>query len=103
MWRPRKQVRHMDRQPGNKHWLQNSNDRPPTSPGSGGRPNGQNQQPRPGGGINRWLWLLVGIMLALFIFNYINNSNQSASSPQRVELSYTDFYQQIQKQNIKSA
>jgi cell division protease FtsH len=93
----------MDRQPGNKHWLQNSNDRPPMRPGSGGRPNGQNQQPKPGGGINRWLWLLVGIMLALFIFNYVNNSNQSASSPQRAELSYTEFYQQIQKQNVKSA
>src|SRR6266700_1217576 len=104
MWRPRKQVRLMDTQPGNTYWLQNSNDRQPTRPGpGGGRPNGQNPQQRPSGGLNRWLWLLVGVMLALFIFNYINNSNQSTSTPQRVELTYTQFYDQIQQKNIKSA
>src|SRR5689334_19691055 len=103
MWRPRKQVHHMDKQPGNKYWLQNSNDRQQPRPGPGGRNNGQTPQPRPSGGINRWLWLLVGIMLALFIFNYVNNSNQSANSPQRAELSYTQFYNEILKDNVKSA
>ena len=94
----------MDTKPGKTRWLQNRNDRQPVRPGpGGGRPNGQNQQKPSGGGLNRWLWLLVGIMLALFIFNYVNNSNQSASSPQRDELSYTQFYQQIQQKNVKSA
>jgi cell division protease FtsH len=93
----------MDKQPGNRYWLQNSNDRQQARPGPGGRNNGQTPQPRPSGGINRWLWLLVGIMLALFIFNYVNNSNQNANSPQRAELSYTQFYNEIQKDNVKSA
>lgn len=94
----------MDKKPGNiMNWLQNSNDRQQTRPGQNGRPNGQNPQQRPSNNVNRWLWLLVGIMLALFIFNYVNNANQTASTPKRQELSYTDFYDQINKDNIKTA
>src|SRR5258707_84162 len=93
----------MDRQPGKMHWLQNNNDRQqPQRPGPGGRPNGQVPQ-RPSGGLNRWLLVLVGVMLVLFIFNYVSNANQSNNSPQRTELTYTQFYQQIQNKNVATA
>jgi cell division protease FtsH len=42
-------------------------------------------------------------MLVLFIFNYINNTNQTNSSTQRPELTYTQFYQQINAKNVESA
>jgi cell division protease FtsH len=92
----------MDKKPGNRYWLQNSNDRQKARPNNE-RPGGQNQSPRPSNTLNRWLWLLVGIMLTLFIFNFINNTNQNASQSDRNDLSYTEFYEQIRKDNIKSA
>ncbi|TMC15347.1 MAG: ATP-dependent metallopeptidase FtsH/Yme1/Tma family protein [Chloroflexi bacterium] len=94
----------MDKQPVNMHWLQNNNERPQQQmrPGSSGRPNGSNQQQRPSNTLNRWLLLLVVIMLTLFIFNYINNLNQT-NTPQHVELNYTQFHQQIAKGNVLTA
>ncbi|MBV9229135.1 MAG: ATP-dependent zinc metalloprotease FtsH, partial [Chloroflexi bacterium] len=95
----------MDRQPGNKHWLQNNNDRPPTRQGPPGRPNSNGQTPQkgPGSNINRWLLLIVGIMLVVYIYNYFSANTSTSSTPQAVELSYTDFYTQINNKNIKSA
>src|SRR5919109_753688 len=95
----------MDKQPGNKHWLQNNNDRPPTRPGPPGRPNpnGQTPQKGPGSNINRWLLLIVGIMLVVYIYNYFSATSSTSTTPQALELSYTDFYAQINNKNIKSA
>src|SRR5260370_2475353 len=86
------------------HWLKNKKEREQaqTRPGPGGRTNGQGPQ-RPTSGLNRWLLVLVGIMLVLFIFNYVSNANQSNNSPQRTELTYTQFYQQIQAKNVATA
>jgi cell division protease FtsH len=93
----------MDRQPGNMHWLLNSNDRQQTRPGQEGRPNGQGSPQRRPPTLNGWLMVLVGIMLALFIYNYVNNANQTSTAPQRLELTYNEFYQQINNKNIASA
>ncbi len=53
--------------------------------------------------INRWLLIIVGVMLALYVFMYFNNANNTNNTPQRDELSYSAFYNQIQQGNIKSA
>ncbi|HZR40319.1 MAG TPA: ATP-dependent zinc metalloprotease FtsH [Ktedonobacteraceae bacterium] len=91
----------MDRQPGNQYWLQNNNDRQQTRP-TGGRPNGQPPQ-RSSNNLNRWLLLLVGVMLVVYIYNYFSATSSSNNTPQRVELSYTEFYHQISAKNVKTA
>ena len=93
----------MSKQPDNVYWLQNSNDRQPTRPGPTGRPNGQTPQPRSSNNLNRWLLLIVVIMLAVYIYNIFSNNVNSTSTSPRLELSYTDFYSQIQSKNIKTA
>ncbi len=93
----------MDRQPGNMHWLQNNNDRQQMRPGPTGRPNGQTPQKRPSSSLNRWLLILVVVMLVVLIVNYVQSSNVASNSPQRTELSYTEYSNQIDAQNIKSA
>ncbi|HEU5226251.1 MAG TPA: ATP-dependent zinc metalloprotease FtsH [Ktedonobacteraceae bacterium] len=93
----------MDREPGNKYWLQNNNDRPQMRQGPGGRPGGQNQQGRPSNNLNRWLLLIVGILLVVYVYNYFSTTTSNQSTPQTLELSYTDFYNQIGQKNIKTA
>src|SRR5450759_1226771 len=92
----------MKKQPDNVYWLQNNtNERQkPTRPG---RPNGQTPQQRPANNLNRWLLLIVGILLIIYVVNWFNSANQSSSAPQRVELNYTQFYQQINSNNVKTA
>src|SRR5947209_20517396 len=93
----------MEREPGNRHWLQNMNDRQQTRPGPTGRPNGQTPQPRPFSTLNRWLLIIVLIMLGVFVYNYFNTVANNSNAPQRAELTYTDFYNQIAAKNIKTA
>ncbi len=79
------------------------NDRQPTRPGPTGRPNGQTPQPRPFHTLNRWLLIIVLVMLGVFIYNYVNTAANNNNAPQRAELTYTDFYNQIAAKNIKTA
>ncbi len=92
----------MEKQPDNVYWLQNNtNERQkPTRPG---RPNGQTPQPRPANNLNRWLLLIVGILLIIYVVNWFNSANQSSSAPQPTQLNYTQFYQQINSNNVKTA
>jgi cell division protease FtsH len=53
--------------------------------------------------VNRWLLIIVGVMLALYAYMYFNNANNNSNTPQRDELSYSAFYNQIQQGNIKTA
>ncbi|MBE3558996.1 MAG: ATP-dependent zinc metalloprotease FtsH [Ktedonobacteraceae bacterium] len=96
----------MDRQPGNTDWLQN-NDRQQLRPGPPRRPDRQTPQNRtPGGGggsnLNRWLLFIVGVMLIVYIYTYFSSSPTS-NTPQSVELTYNEFYQQIDQRNIATA
>jgi cell division protease FtsH len=93
----------MDRQPGNIHWLQNNNGRQPQRPGNGGIPNGQGPQKRSSSSLNRWLLVLVAIMLAVYIYNFFSSSAATNNAPSRDPITYTGFYQQIQAKNIKTA
>ena len=86
----------------NKDQLQNNNDRQPSRPGAGGRPNGQPSDQRPSNNLNKWLILIVGIMLIVYIYNYFNSTLNSNSSSQ-VEFTYTEFYKQVEQKNVKSA
>ncbi len=95
----------MDRQPANMHWLQNNNERPtrrPTDPTGRPTPNGQTTPPKRGSSLNRWLLILVAVMVAVYLYSYFN-FNANTTAPARTELSYSDFYTQIDNKNIKSA
>ena len=95
----------MDKQPGNRYWLQNNNE-PQMRQGPTGRPNGQTPQNRPVGGggskLNLWLLLIVCVMLVIYVYNYFSATTTNTTS-QTLDLSYTQFYQQIAAKNIKSA
>ncbi|MBA2396699.1 MAG: ATP-dependent metallopeptidase FtsH/Yme1/Tma family protein [Ktedonobacteraceae bacterium] len=93
----------MSKQPENRYWLQNNNERQQPRQGPSGRPNGQTPQTRPSNNLNRWLMLVVGILLVVYIVNWFNSTSQSNSTPQRVELTYTQFYNQIATKNVKTA
>jgi cell division protease FtsH len=82
--------------------LQSNNDKQPLRPASGNGPNGQSPQQRSSNNLNKWLVLIVGIMLVIFIYNYFN-STLTAQAPSQVELSYADFYKQVAQKNVKTA
>ncbi len=93
----------MDKKPTKIHWLQN-NQMPPRQqnqlrPGPG-RPNGQPPQ-RGIAPLNRWLLVIVLLMLGIFLYQVFNNNNNS-NTPTRDELSYSSFYNQINAGNVKS-
>jgi len=64
-------------------------------------PNGQPPQ-RGSSSLNRWLLVIVILMLGVYLFQFFNNANTN-STPARAELNYSDFYHQISSGNIKSA
>jgi cell division protease FtsH len=87
------------------HWLQNNNDKQ-QRPGPTGRPkpNGQpSQQQRPTNNLNKLLLLVVGVMLIVWIYNYFNTSMNNTSTSTQVQLSYSDYYNQVKHKNIKTA
>ncbi|HEY6286895.1 MAG TPA: ATP-dependent metallopeptidase FtsH/Yme1/Tma family protein, partial [Ktedonobacteraceae bacterium] len=95
----------MEKQPANVLWLQNNNNSPQRQqnqlrPGSNGSPNGQ---PKPKGisPLNRWLLVIVLMMLGIFLFQIFNN-NSNSNTPQRAELNYSDLYTQINANNVKT-
>ena len=94
----------MDKQPANIHWLQNNNKKSPQRQqnqlGPGNRPNGQT--PQRGPGVNRWLLIIVLMMLGIYAYSYLNPANTSNTS-NRDELTYSSFYSQINDGNIKTA
>src|SRR5713101_1457127 len=95
----------MDKKRANMHWLQNNNNNAPRRqqnqlrPGPGS-PNGQPPQ-RGISPLNRWLLVIVLLMLGIFLFQFFNNNNNS-SSQQRDELGYSQFYDQINAGNVRT-
>jgi cell division protease FtsH len=92
-------------------WLQNNTNNTPGSrqqnqmrphPGQNQGPNGQPPQ-RNSSSLNRWLLIIVILMLGVYLFQFFNNANSSNNQPSHAELQYSDFYQQINHGNIKSA
>ncbi len=88
-------------------WLQNNNNnntpnRPQNPLRPGGRPNGSTPQ---GGGtsnLNRWLLIIVLVMLGIYAYSFFSqNSNNNTS--QVDQITYSTFYDQINSGNIKSA
>src|SRR5437588_1595752 len=95
----------MEKQSANALWLQNNNNSPQRQqnqlrPGPNGYPNGQ---PNPKGisPLNRWLLVIVLMMLGIFLFQIFNN-NSSSNTPQHAELKYSELYNQIKQGNVKS-
>jgi len=98
----------MNDQPTNIHLLQNNNvpqrQQNQLRPGGSGRSNGNGQTPQRGPSlVNRWLLIIVGVMLAIYVYMWLNTNANSANAPQRDELSYSAFYDQINAGNIKDA
>jgi cell division protease FtsH len=98
----------MNEQPTNIHLLQNNNvpqrQQNQLRPGGSGRSNGNGQTPQRGPSlVNRWLLIIVGVMLAIYVYMWFNTNANSANAPQRDELSYSAFYDQINAGNIKDA
>jgi len=96
----------MDKEPANRYWLQNNN-MPPRQqnqmrPGPGGRPNGQPPQ-RGMSSVNRWLLIIVLVMLGIYLYQFLSANNNSSNQSQIKQLSYSDFYKEINAGNIKSA
>ena len=94
----------MEKQPANILWLQNNNNnnspqRQPNQLRQG--PNGQQPKQKGISPLNRWLLVIVLMMLGIFLFQVFNN-NTSSNTPQRAELSYSDLYNQINAGNVKS-
>jgi len=96
----------MENPPANIHWLQNNNgntpgSRPPNQPrpNSGQGPNGQ--PPQRVSSINRWLLIIVLLMLGVYLFQFFNSPGTNSAAT-RVEMLYSQFYQQIQSGNVKS-
>src|SRR5689334_6550523 len=93
----------MDKQPDNAYWLQNSNDRQQTRPGPTGRPNGQTPQQRPSNSLNRWLLVIVGIILVVYIYSIFNNNINNANNSNRTDLDYSQFLTEVEQKNVSTA
>ena len=87
-------------------WLQNNNNPPgprsqnPMRQNQGQGPNGQSPQ-RGSSSLNRWLLVVVLLMLGVYLFQFFNANSNSA--PTSAELPYSQFYQEITSGNISSA
>lgn len=97
----------MEIQPATKLWLLNNNDSPQRSQrqgpgGPGGRPGGPTQ-PKRSSRLNIWLLIIFAVMAVIYLYQYFNANNTSSNAPQRDELTYTQFYEQINAGNIKDA
>src|ERR1700730_11614490 len=97
----------MENVPANVLWLQNNNNNPPgprqqnpVRQNQSQGPNGQSPQ-RSASSLNRWLLVIVLLMLGVYLFQFFNAS--SNSTPTKAELQYGQFYQQITEGNIQSA
>ncbi len=84
--------------------LQNNNNMPQRQQNQMRPPGPNGQQPQGGrpSNLNRWLLAIVLALLAIYAFSYFNSANSSNSS-QVDQLSYSQFYQQIDAGNIKTA
>src|SRR5579859_4074793 len=95
----------MRKEPANRYWLQNNNTPPrqpnQMRPGPGGRPNGQ--PPRRGLSVNRWLLIIVLVMLGIYLYQFLSANNSSSSQTPVAQLSYSDFMQKISAGNIRTA
>src|SRR6266480_4102054 len=91
----------MEKQPANILWLQNNNNSPQRQQNQ--LPPGPNGQPKQKGisPLNRWLLVIVLMMLGIFLFQVFNN-NSNSNTPQHAELSYSELYNQINAGNVKS-
>ncbi len=95
----------MHKEPANHYWLQNNNTPPRQSnqmrPGPGGRPNGQ--PPQRGLSVNRWLLIIVLVMLGIYLYQFLSANNTSSNQSQVDQLSYSAYMKEINVGNIKSA
>ena len=93
----------MNKELGNRDRLQNNNDKQQRpSPTGRPKPNGQTSQQRPSNSLNKWLFLLVGIVLIIWLYDQYNaNLNNSNSS--QLQMKYSDYYTQVQQKNVDTA
>src|SRR2546428_2128549 len=95
----------MHKEPANILWLQNNNNTPQRQQNQlrpSGRQNGQTPQGGGSSNLNRWLLVIVLVMLGIYAYSFFsqnNNNNTNQVDP----LAYSAYYDQIHAGHIKTA
>ncbi len=98
----------MHNEPANILWLQNNNNNPNTPQRQqnqmrpSGRQNGQTPQGGGSSNLNRWLLIIVLVMLGIYAYSFFSQNN-SNNTNQVDQITYSTFYDQINAGNIKTA
>ncbi len=98
----------MHNEPVNILWLQNNNNNPNTPQRQqnqmrpSGRQNGQTPQGGGSSNLNRWLLIIVLVMLGIYAYSFFSQNN-SNNTNQVDQITYSTFYDQINAGNIKTA
>jgi cell division protease FtsH len=97
----------MHEEPANILWLQNNNNnntpnRPQNQLRPGGRPNGSAPQGGGASNLNRWLLIIVLVMLGIYAYSFFSQNNNNNTS-QVDQIAYSTYYDQIISRNIKTA
>jgi cell division protease FtsH len=96
----------MHKEPANILWLQNNNNNTPQRQQNQLRPSGrQNGQTPQGGGssnLNRWLLVIVLVMLGIYAYSFFSQNNNNNTN-QVDQITYSAYYNQIDAGHIKTA
>ena len=96
----------MHKEPANILWLQNNNNNTPQRQQNQLRPSGrQNGQTPQGGGssnLNRWLLVIVLVMLGIYAYSFFSQNNNNNTN-QVDQITYSAYYDQINAGHIKTA
>jgi len=96
----------MHKEPANILWLQNNNNNTPQRQQNQLRPSGrQNGQTPQGGGssnLNRWLLVIVLVMLGIYAYSFFSQNNNNNTN-QVDQITYSAYYDQINAEHIKTA
>ena len=95
----------MHKEPANILWLQNNNNTPQRQQNQlrpSGRQNGQTPQGGGSSNLNRWLLVIVLVMLGIYAYSFFSQNNNNNTN-QVDQITYSAYYDQINAEHIKTA
>jgi len=95
----------MHKEPANILWLQNNNNTPQRQQNQlrpSGRQNGQTPQGGGSSNLNRWLLVIVLVMLGIYAYSFFSQNNNNNTN-QVDQITYSAYYDQINAGHIKTA